>query len=79
MNKEFIVTLKRKDDLEDFYAEMSSSGFKLSKKRPISRNTHYYMTTEQAEDGIRDQVSSRGLGDVYKRQRSQEVGNVKSL
>ena len=49
MNKEYIVTLKRKDDLEDFYAEMSSNGFKLSKKRPISRNTHYYMTAEQAE------------------------------
>ena len=28
--KEYIVTLKRKDDLEDFYAEMSSNGFKLS-------------------------------------------------
>ena len=54
MNKEYIVTLKRKDDLEDFYAEMSSNGFKLSKKRPISRNTHYYMTTEQAEELKKD-------------------------
>ena len=54
MNKEYIVTLKRKDDLEDFYAEMSSNGFKLSKKRPISRNTHYYMTAEQAEELKKD-------------------------
>ena len=26
------------------------------------------LTKEQAEDGIRDSVASRGLGDVYKRQ-----------
>ena len=50
MDKEYIVTLKSKDDLEDFYTEMSSNGFKLSKKRPISRNTHYHMTAEQAEE-----------------------------
>ena len=50
MDKEYIVTLKSKDDLEDFYTEMSSNGFKIAKKRPISRNTHYYMTTEQAEE-----------------------------
>ena len=29
----------------------------------------------QAEDGIRDLVRSRGLGDVYKRQQSAEFGN----
>ena len=40
MDKEYIVTLKSKDDLEDFYSEMSSNGFKLARKRPISRNTH---------------------------------------
>ena len=28
----------------------------------------------QAEDGIRDLVRSRGLGDVYKRQRSRSGG-----
>ena len=26
------------------------------------------LTKEQAEDGIRDELKSRGLGDVYKRQ-----------
>ena len=29
----------------------------------------------QAEDGIRDLVRSRGLGDVYKRQRYDAAGN----
>ena len=29
----------------------------------------------QAEDGIRDLVRSRGLGDVYKRQPEQEAGD----
>ena len=28
----------------------------------------------QAEDGIRDLVRSRGLGDVYKRQRQASIG-----
>ena len=54
MNKEYIVTLKSKDDLEDFYAEMSSNGYKIARKRPISRNTHYYMTAEQAEELKKD-------------------------
>ena len=30
----------------------------------------------QAEDGIRDQPRSRGLGDVYKRQRSRPSGST---
>ena len=30
----------------------------------------------QAEDGIRDLVRSRGLGDVYKRQVDQLIGQV---
>ena len=38
MEKVYIVTLKNRDDLEDFYAEMSSKGFKLHMKRKISRN-----------------------------------------
>ena len=40
-------------------------------RRPISpvarANTNQY-GQDQAEDGIRDLVRSRGLGDVYKRQ-----------
>ena len=33
----------------------------------------------QAEDGIRDLVRSRGLGDVYKRQRYWDVRGVQRL
>ena len=47
-DKIYIVTLKNKDDLEGFYSDMSTDGFKLHVKRPISRNTQYYMTEDQA-------------------------------
>ena len=43
----YIVTLYKHDDLEQFYNEMS--GFHLVMKRPMSRNTHYKMTEEQAK------------------------------
>ena len=33
----------------------------------------------QAEDGIRDSVASRGLGDVYKRQSRDTAQAAKSL
>ena len=49
MDKEYIVTLHRKEDLEQFYNEMKLTNFPLVLKRPISRNTHYMMTEEQAE------------------------------
>ena len=49
MDKEYIVTLHRKEDLEQFYNEMQLSNFPLALKRPLSRNTHYMMTEEQAE------------------------------
>ena len=45
-----IVTLHRHEDLEGFYTEMEDNGFRLSMKRPLSRNTHYWMTDEQAEN-----------------------------
>ena len=46
--KVYVVTLYNREDLEGFYTEMAENGFRLSKKRPISRNTHYWMTEEQA-------------------------------
>tara|TARA_B100002019_G_scaffold292985_1_gene318126 strand:+ start:3285 stop:5375 length:2091 start_codon:yes stop_codon:yes gene_type:complete len=46
--KIYIVTLKRREDLETFYAEMEEKGFSLSMKRPLSRNTHYWMTEDDA-------------------------------
>lgn len=47
--KIYVVTLYNKEDLEQFYDEMATNGFRLSMKRPTSRNTHYWMTEEQAE------------------------------
>jgi len=49
MDREYIVTLYNKEDLEQFYNEMQLSNFPLVAKRDISRNTHYMMTEEQAE------------------------------
>lgn len=46
--KVYIVTLHRKDDLEQFYTEMEQNGFRLVLKRPLSRNTHYWMTEDAA-------------------------------
>ena len=47
-DKIYVVTLKSRDDLEGFYSDMSTDGFKVHAKRPISRNTMYYMTEDQA-------------------------------
>ena len=47
-DKIYVVTLKDREDLDSFYNQMESDGFKLYMKRPISRNTMYYMTEEQA-------------------------------
>jgi len=48
-DKIYIVTLYKHEDLEQFYNEMESNNFHLVMKRPMSRNTHYQMTEEQAE------------------------------
>ena len=48
--KIYIVTLHNREDLEGFYDDMKDNGFRLNLKRPISRNTHYWMTDEQAEE-----------------------------
>ena len=47
--KVYVVTLRRREDLEQFYTDMSDGGYRLQLKRPMSRNTHYYLTDEQAE------------------------------
>ena len=47
--KVYVVTLRRREDLEQFYTDMSDAGYRLQLKRPISRNTHYWMTDEQAD------------------------------
>lgn len=56
--KEYIVTLHRHEDLDDFYQDMESPrgdvfipnrAVSVEKRRPISRNTHYWLTHEEAE------------------------------
>ena len=56
--KEYIVTLKNFDDLDEFYLDMETPGgnlyipnrsVDLINRRPISRNTHYLLTDEEAD------------------------------
>lgn len=56
--REFIVTLKDKNDLEQFYFEMENEGtfehvpdraVECVNRRSISRNTHYRLTVAEAE------------------------------
>lgn len=56
--KEYIVTLHNKEDLDAFYEDMETPGgnlyipdraVDLADRRPISRNTHYYLTDAEAE------------------------------
>jgi hypothetical protein len=58
MLREWIVTLYRHEDLESFYEDMETPGgnlfipnrrVDLVKRRPMSRNTHYMLTNEEAE------------------------------
>jgi hypothetical protein len=50
IKEQYIVTLHRKEDLEQFYIEMRQNNFYRVKKRPLSRNTHYMLTVEQANE-----------------------------
>lgn len=60
--KEYIVTCKTKEDLQSLYDDMETPGgdlyipdreVEVAKRRPISRNTHYMLTDEEAES-LRD-------------------------
>lgn len=55
---EYVVTLKSSDDLETFYDDLETPGgtecvpdrcVECALRRPISRNTHYHLTQEEAE------------------------------
>lgn len=56
--KEYIVTLKNYEDLDQFYKDMESEGVvsefvpsrsvQCTSKRPVSRNTHYLLTSAEA-------------------------------
>jgi hypothetical protein len=55
--REYVVTLSRYEDLEEFYNDMETEGgnlyipnrlVELAVRRPLSRNTHYMLTDEEA-------------------------------
>ena len=45
---------------------------------PLTLSVFWFFFFFQAEDGIRDLVRSRGLGDVYKRQAAAFAGPVRA-
>ena len=58
MEREYIVTAKTKEDLESLYNDLETLGgcecipsreIECVHRRPISRNTHYYLTDAEAE------------------------------
>jgi plastocyanin len=74
MDKEYVVTLQDKNNLEQFYNEMQLAEFTLVLKRPMSRNTHYRMTEEQAEV-LRQDVRVLGVEAVDSFQIKRQVIN----
>ena len=69
--KEYVVTLHRPEDLDEFYADMETPGGNLHipdrvvdvvLRRPTSKNTHYWLTKSEAEKIQTDpRVKSVGL------------------
>jgi hypothetical protein len=60
MLEEYVITLKNRNDLEEFYKDMETlratayncmpeRAVPCEQRRPISRNTHYLLTAEEAE------------------------------
>ena len=56
--REYVVTLKEHQDLDSFYNDMETPGgdlyipsreVEVAERRPISRNTHYYLTAAEAK------------------------------
>jgi len=61
--KEYIVTLRSYEELDAFYEDMETPGgdlyipnraVELSQRRPVSRNTHYMLTDEEAKQLAND-------------------------
>ena len=57
--KEYVVTVKNKSDVDSFYDDMDSENgndyipkrkVEIAQLREISRNTHYYLTNEEAQN-----------------------------
>lgn len=79
MEREYVVTLKNFEDLDSFYEDMETPGGNLyipdravevASRRPVSRNTHYMLTDEEAEAVRNDHrvldvelsIGERGIG-----------------
>lgn len=61
--KEYIITLKDHNDSDGFYDDMETEGGSITipgraceclNRRPISRNTHYHLTYEEAKQVLED-------------------------
>jgi len=71
MERLYIVTLWRHEDLHDLYQEMEERGIRCDKKREMSRCTYYWMTEEQVDDiksdsRVRDiELHPTELGIIY--------------
>jgi subtilisin family serine protease len=50
----YSIALRSKEDLEGFYSDMKERGIRLHMKRPLSRNTQYWLTPEQYIEILRD-------------------------
>ena len=64
MKREYIVTLKNKEDLKSFYEDMETSGgtnfvpdreVGVKDRRPVSRNTNYLLTDDEAKELEKDE------------------------
>ena len=71
--REYVVTLKEHQDLAVFYEDMETLGGDLyipsrevavAERRPISRNTHYYLTTVEAKQ-IKDDPRVESIDLTY--------------
>ena len=71
--REYVVTLKEHQDLDSFYEDMETPGGNLyipsrevavAERRPISRNTHYYLTAVEAKQ-IKDDPRVESIDLTY--------------
>lgn len=91
MEREYIVTCKTREDLESLYDDLETPGGSLYipdraveclNKRPISRNTHYSLTDEEAalvkqDERVLDvELTPEELGIIFHPNVTIEGGNV---
>lgn len=48
--QQYVVTVHDKTDLEDLYRDMEQLNCECTMRRPLSRNTHYSLTEQEAQD-----------------------------